>query len=129
MPPDTDPGLGPSASKEGTAPFSVFLAGLEEGVLHGDLSKALVKINEDVSDLALNGAKKVKATLTITVDFLLEGGVWEIKGDYKTKIPSSPRGRTMMWSTAAHNFTHKNPRQTELFRDVTFANTDGMRAV
>ncbi len=128
MPPtDTDPGLGPA--NEGTAAFNTFMAGLDDGRLHADLSSELQDVNEKMTDLALDGAKKVKGKITITLDFLLEGGVWEIKGEFTTKLPKPPRGRTVMWSTPAHNFTHKNPRQTELFRDVNFAASEGMRVV
>lgn len=101
--------------------FGQFLQLLEDGEFHGELSDALQEINAKLSQHVLAYGGKPKGKLTITVDFTLDKGVFEITGDYTVKLPKAPRGKTVAWSTAENRFTPQNPKQMQLFgvRDVT----------
>lgn len=109
----------PAADGNPSAPaarsFDAFIRMLEDGALCAELSDQLRVINEDLNQHAIAYGGKPKASLTINIDFMLDGGVFDIRSKFKTKLPEAPRGKTIAWGTAAHDFTPNNPRQGQLF--------------
>jgi len=100
---------------EGQKSFTSFLAMLEDGVFHSDISKELNRINSELNDYAAENGGKGKAKLNIEISFLIKNGIFEISSGYKVKLPEQKRMPTIAWSTPANNFTPHNPRQMNLF--------------
>lgn len=100
--------------------FAQFLAQLEDGRLHGDLSDGLRDIIEKLHDAAINAGGTAKGRVSVNIDFLLKGGVVEVTADYALKAPKLARGRSIFWATPENNLTRRNPAQPDLpFRDVS----------
>lgn len=100
--------------------FNQFLSEVEDGELHGDLSKQLRDIVAALHDARAEGNSAPKAKLTITFDFELDTDVIEIRGDMKVVVPKKKRGRSIFWATPENNLTRQNPRQHTLpLRDVS----------
>lgn len=117
-----DPGEGGVAALPHTAEhpptfesFGVFVQALEDGDLNAYLSDQLKAVGLALANYAANYGGKPKAQLKLTLDFTLDGGVHEIKPKVETKLPTPPRGRSMMWTDANGRFTPSNPKQAELF--------------
>ena len=97
--------------------FGQFIQMLEDGTLHGDLTQALEDIAASLNDRAMmEGPKrKQKGKLSLTIDFSLEGGIFEIDAKHTVKLPQEPRGKSIMWSNSSNQFTPQNPRQINMF--------------
>lgn len=106
---------------EETRSFSQFVAALEDGQLHAELTDDLKRIAEECNNHQINYGGTAKAKMSLTIEFTLEKGVFEIKASCATKLPKPPRGRSIMWTTPENRFTPQNPRQGQLFRDITDA--------
>lgn len=107
---------------EGTKSFTQFLTMLEDGELNAELSQEVRELNALMNDYAAENGGSAKAKLTITIDFALKAGVFEIISKFAVKKPEMKRRRTMAWSTDGNNFSPNNPRQLNMFekpRDVT----------
>lgn len=111
--------------------FAHFIAMLEDGVLKDELSEQLQQINAEMNNHAQAYGAKAKGRLTLTIDFELNKGVFDIQADYSVKLPKAKRARSVAWSTPDNRFTPQNPRQMQLFgaRDVTSASRDDIRNV
>jgi hypothetical protein len=101
--------------------FSQFIQLMEDGEFHADLSNALQTINAALNQHMIDHGGKPKGKLSIDINFRLEDGVFEITGGIDIKVPKTPRGKTIAWSTPDNQFTPQNPRQMQLFgvRDVS----------
>lgn len=103
-----------------TRSFAQFLASLEDGRLHGDLSDGMRELVEKLHDAAINAGGIAKGKLAVTLDFVLKGGVVEVTAEYSLKAPKLARGRSIFWATPENNLTRRNPHQPDLpFRDVS----------
>lgn len=118
-------------NQEAAHSFTSFIAMLEDGQLHHDLSEALRDLNAKMNDHAVNSGK-AKGKLSLNIDFTLNKGVFDITSDFKVKEPQESRARSVAWSTQGNNFTPHNPRQMNLFgqpRDVTSQSREDIRGV
>ena len=94
--------------------FDRFLAEIEDGAFVADLSEDLRKTVSAIVDVAAHG-RKGRAKLTVTLDLACEdNGLVEIRADYKAKLPTVARGRTVFWATPENNLSRSNPRQHAL---------------
>lgn len=109
----------PDAAPDVARNFAAFLALVEEGRLHGDLSDGLVELIAALQEAAREGNGKAGGKLVLSLSFKLEGAVIEVNGDCKFDLPKTPRARSIFWATPENNLTRQNPRQGSLFRDVT----------
>lgn len=110
--------------------FSQFIAQVDEGGLHHDLSVEVENIVAALNDAKQAGAKSPAAKLAITLAFRLDGQVIEVVGDFKSTMPKVKREKSVFWSTAKNRLTRNNPKQQRLpFRDITAGGTDAARAV
>lgn len=109
--------LQPDPNRLHTLPtFDQFVRVLEDGAVNGDMSKALKEMAEKLTDYSQDyGAKKVTGSITLKLDFILEGAVFEINSKITEKHPEEPRGRTVLWTTDNNLFTPQNPRQRDMF--------------
>lgn len=97
--------------------FSQFVAFLEDGQVNADLAESLLKISTQLQDRAHMAGPKVKqkAKLTLTLDFCLEGGVFEIVSKITEKLPEDARPRSIMWTNSSNQFTPQNMRQLDMW--------------
>lgn len=109
--------------------FSTFLPMVENGQLHGDLSEALRDLVAEISDAAAEGGGKAKGEISLTLSFSLDGGMFEVTGKYAVKKPRQVRGRSIFWATPENWLTQSNPRQRDMFRDVTSGDAGQVRTV
>lgn len=108
-----------------TRSFAQFIQTVEDGTLHADLTEALKELNAEMNNHAQDhGGAKCAGKLTLTLDFKLDHGVFEIASDFTTKLPKQKRMKSIFWSTPENFFTPQNPRQMTMFggpvRDVGF---------
>lgn len=105
--------------------FSQFIALLEGGTLHDELTTTLRDIAAGLSNHVLEHGGAPKGRLTLSLDFKLEKGVFEIDAKVDTKMPRSPRGRSIMWATPSNFLTPFNPKQLRLFDGLKAVDRDG----
>lgn len=94
--------------------FGTFLADIEEGQLHADLSRALQDAVAALHDIRVEQGGKPKATLTLKLEMMLDGDVIEARGDFVQKLPKLMRRKGIFYATPDNLLTRKNPRQQEL---------------
>lgn len=110
--------------------FSQFIAQVDEGGLHHDLSVEVENIVAALNDAKHAGAKSPGAKLAINLAFKLDGQVIEVVGDFKTTLPKMKREKSVFWATARNRLTRNNPKQQRLpFRDITTSQNEEIRAV
>lgn len=98
--------------------FAEALGLLEDGQLAADLTEAHGDLLAALNNAVLDGARKAKGKLVLTLDYALEGGTVEINAAIKASAPKAPRARTILWTDDHHNLSRTNPRQRDMFRDV-----------
>jgi hypothetical protein len=95
--------------------FGQFVAALENGELHTDLTGDLREISSALLNYVLEHGGSPKASLTLTLNFKLDKGVFEIDAKRSVKLPAGPRGRSVMYATPSNHFTPFNPKQLNMF--------------
>ncbi len=100
-----------------------FVRSLEDGQFDADCYEAIKELSAAMHEHAWNNGGKSKGKVTITLDFTQEGGVTEIKANFKVAQPESKRPKSIMWTTEDHRMTRTRPGQAQLFgiRDVSGA--------
>jgi hypothetical protein len=114
----TTPGFTNGKDPEGlqkAVTFADFVRMLENGELHQDLSRELRNINAAMENHAMENAGKAKAKLTLTIDFSLDKGIYEMTADPKVTLPKSKRRRSIAWGTPEGYFSPQDPQQLTMF--------------
>lgn len=131
--PDAEPGQpasqhGTRAADGGHVPgacntMGEFIRSLEDGQFDADCYEAIKDLNADLAEHAWSNGGKAKGKVTITLEFSQEGGMKEIKANFKIAKPESRRPKSIMWSTEDNRLTRTRPGQAQLFgiRDVSGA--------
>lgn len=110
--------------------FSTFVASLEDGSLHSELTDALRDLVATLSDEARDRGGKPKGKISLSIELKLDSGVIEANTEFKVAKPKSVRSKTIFWATPENNLTRSNPKQQELpLRDVTSAGAGLVQAV
>jgi hypothetical protein len=110
----TDPDfVSPSIEKHFIRRFSRLVSDLEGGGLDTDASNALEEITM-LANEAIQQDRKMKATMTITIDFVAHKGVVEVNSNLKTKLPAPVRRTSMMHVAAGKFLSAVDPRQHTL---------------
>jgi hypothetical protein len=100
---------------EGPRAFSVFIAQVDEGSLHEELSEEVQKLASRLCEFANRFGRDGKGELTLTLGFAVDAkGVAAVTGSIKTKLPKVPRVSSQFYLTAAGNLSLENPRQQKL---------------
>jgi hypothetical protein len=99
--------------------FSAFLGVLEDGAFHADLTRHLQEAVAEMQNAVLDRGGKPRAKLRLDLNLKLEAGIVEVTGDFKVTLPKAERGRTVFWATPENNLSRSNPRQADMFRDVS----------
>lgn len=98
---------------------------LNDGQFNADCASTIQRFAEDMECLGCDTGKKVKGSLTLTINVEREDdGVYFFTPELKTKLPPEKHGRTIGWVTDDNRFTPNKPRQGNLFgtvRDVSAA--------
>ncbi|WP_374374431.1 hypothetical protein [Dongia sp.] len=91
------------------------LDSLQRGEFSNELSAALRDLVGDIENAAGENGGKAKGSITITLGFKLDNGIYELAGDVKVKAPKKRRGITHAWATPDNYLTPQNPNQVEMF--------------
>ena len=105
--------------------FSQFLAEIEDGQLHHELTEALGDLVRVLMEhRPAKGTGRVKGTLNLSLTLTVDRNVCEVAGDFKVAKPRAPRGRSIFWPTDDGRLSRYDPRQQTMhFRDVNDAKT------
>lgn len=95
--------------------FSWFLGQIGDGSLHRELTEELRELNAAMNQYVQDYRGSPKAKLTITIEFKLDKGAFEITGAFRSEKPKAPPAGAIMWSTPDNNFTAEHPKQLQMF--------------
>lgn len=99
--------------------FAVMVSGLDDGALHAELTEKLEQVVAALREAKRNQGGKPKASLTLSLDFKLDGETTDVYADIKVAYPKRTRNRTILYINADNRLSQSNPRQQTLpFRDV-----------
>ena len=94
--------------------FNTFITQLEGGALNEELTAAMKKCVEEISNACLDRGGVHKASLVLKLDFVMnhKDKIVEVTADINEKYPKAPRGRAgMFFCDKDGNLTRENPRQ------------------
>ena len=93
---------------------------LERGVVAGELSDAIEKTLQILQDAA-GGKGKATGSVTLKLDFTVQGSNVEIEPAITTKHPKVKRPRTFLFVTADGALSTEHPQQLDMLapREVT----------
>lgn len=92
------------------------LASLEDGALKTDLSSELTNTLVALNSLSENARKaRIKGTVTLKLDIILEAGVATLQASISTKVPKLPRRPSIRWVNEDGSVTTEHPNQANLF--------------
>lgn len=87
---------------------------IERGDAAQDLTNEIERTLKALQDAA--GEKRaVKGSVTLTLNFTLEGQNMEIEAAISSKLPKTKRPRTFMFLNGAGQLTNEHPSQTSIF--------------
>ncbi|MBR2819807.1 MAG: hypothetical protein IKE60_34375 [Reyranella sp.] len=100
--------------------FLAMLGAHRNGGTADALTDKMKEIVAHLEDLHMSGGiRKSKATLTLTVDFDRDDGVYKVTVKPKVKLPEAPLAAAVFWATAGNGLAQQDPRQGNLgFTDV-----------
>lgn len=94
--------------------YTDIIARIERGDAAHDLTMEIAKVLESLRDAA--GPKsKAKGSVTLKLEFAVEGQVVEIAADISSKMPKLKRARTVMFLTADGQLSDEHPDQPDMF--------------
>lgn len=100
-----------------------FMRMIEAGQFDADVMFDLRELATMMENQIIDGAKKVKGSLTIQIEVSRDASqpFYTIAAKHKIKRPEEKRGGTVAWLTDNNLFTPNQPRQSQMFgvRDVT----------
>jgi hypothetical protein len=110
----------PTESQHAHRSFSTLIGDLEEGQLHGDLTRAVQEIVAELHNARIESGGEPKASLGVVLNFAFDGDTITVTGTVKTTLPKRRRMRSVFYATEENHLTRRNPRQRDLpFKDVT----------
>lgn len=108
------------------------LVGLGHGRFHEEATEALQKVVKEMNRVADSGGGKPKGKLVITLDLVLDRGIFELNPSIKITTPATVRARTIMYSTPDGQLSKNDTRQgmlgLEAPRDVGFGEVRDFKA-
>lgn len=90
---------------------------LEDGEFNSELADVYRDLIADMENKAAetSGKTKVKGKLTLTIDFVLQGGAYEVTAETKVAAPKRSPRRTVMYGTEANTLSRTHPKQDDMF--------------
>lgn len=100
--------------------FLQMLAAHRGGSSADVLTEKMKEIVAHLEDLHMSGGiRKAKATMTLTIDFDRDEGVYKVSVKPKIKLPKAPLAAAVFWATPGNALVTQDPRQGKLaFTDV-----------
>ena len=98
--------------------FSQLLQVVAEGQVHHDLTKQLTEAVAAMNDARAEGISKPKASITLKLNFTLDGQNVDVDAKHSVSLPVIAPPRTVLWTTADNKLSRANPKQTQLFGKV-----------
>lgn len=98
--------------------FCEALTAMEDGQLVEDLAEKLNELIAEMNNAAIDNGGKQKGSLTLKLDFTLDGGLIETNANVKSTLPTIKRQRSVFWSTPDNYLSRNNPKQRDIFEDV-----------
>ena len=72
----------------------------------------------DLSNRVLDQGGKQKGKITLEIGVVLDQGIIEINASHKLTMPKDTV-KSVYWATGDNNLSQSNPKQTDMFRDVS----------
>ncbi len=95
--------------------FLAMLAAHRSGGTADVLTDKMKDIVAHLEDLHMSGGiRKSKATLTLTIEFDRDDGVYKVIVKPKTKLPEAPLAAAVFWATPGNGLAQQDPRQGNL---------------
>jgi len=114
--------------KSNPSAFNSFVAAIDEGRVHHDLSEKLRDLIGDMSNHKAEFGGAVNGEISVKFSLKLDGGYVEVTSKVEVKSPKKPSAKSIMWVTPENNLVGQNPKQQNLFRDVTAPASDAVNA-
>ncbi|MBD3762619.1 hypothetical protein [Rhizorhabdus sp.] len=92
-----------------------FVRSIEDGQFDADAFVLLKELNAALIDHAQHHGGKAKGKMSLTFDFTQEGGITEIRSNFKFTMPEEKRPKSVMWMTEDNRPTRTRPGQHQLF--------------
>lgn len=100
--------------------FAAFLSQVEDGELHQALTDAQRDLIAKLIDHARDVGGRPKGRIVVDIGYQLDkSGMIEIVADFKVTTPKTVRGKSVFYPTPENNLSRHNPRQSDMFRDVS----------
>lgn len=91
--------------------FAVVLANLEDGAFNDQLSREVQGLIADMSDHAAVYGGSSRGKISLSIDLVLDKGVFEISAEKKITAPKERKSKSIFWADKDNNLTEENPRQ------------------
>lgn len=99
--------------------FASFLANLEDGELHSDLTDHYEALVAEMREISRLEHSKVEGELTITVKMICVKDIFKVLAKVKVKAPARGRRDTILWGAdQGDGLTKANPKQRTMFGDA-----------
>lgn len=111
---------GPASGPPPHRTLGQLLTDLEDGQFSLVVTEALEDLIGTMENVAAETGGKVRGGLTIKLDLVRDGRMFDVKGDFTVNAPKMPRQRTPFFATEKNQLTRQDPKQhTFGFRDVS----------
>lgn len=105
--------------------FAAFIAAIEDGGLHADLTGQLKALVGEICAEAADGSGNAAGALELKLNLALRDGVFEVRGESTVRRPKRKRARSVFWATPENFLTRLNPRQQDLFPRAVSHHSEG----
>jgi len=94
--------------------FNTFLADVEDGQIHTELTDELRELVATLHNVGMETGGKAAGEMSIKLKLKLDGRSIDVVADIATKKPKMPRRRTTFFATEDNRLTRNDPRQQAL---------------
>lgn len=110
----------------------LLLHAISDGTFMAEVSDRVAELTKDMTKLAEATGGKHKGKVTISVEFLLDRGVYEVTADVMVREPKRVRGRSFLYGLPGGGLSPQNPNQLSLplpAREVSTAHAADVRVI
>lgn len=94
--------------------FSYFLATIQGGDLHAELTKSLQDMSAALSQNLIDYGGVPKGEISLKLKFKIEKGVVHVLADRSIKLPKVPEAGALLFIGSDNQFCQDNPRQLNM---------------
>lgn len=100
--------------------FNTFLADVEDGQIHTDLTDDLRDLVATLQAVGLETGGRTSGEITLKLKLKLDGRGIDVVADIATRKPKMPRRRTTFFATEDNRLQRQDPRQQTMpFKTVS----------